>query len=133
MGFLGDSDGKESCLQCQRPGFNSWVRTIPWSREWLPTPVFLLEKPMDRGAQQITVHGVAELDTSKQLTQWERNMNGDTHTHTPHTHHTHHTVGVGGEEECSVNNNESRKYYQQNLYWKIKLFWNNAFSTSIFK
>jgi len=23
------------------PRFNSWVKKIPWSREWLPTPVFL--------------------------------------------------------------------------------------------
>ena len=28
-------------LQCRRPGFNPWVRKIPWRREWLPTPVFL--------------------------------------------------------------------------------------------
>ena len=25
----------------QRPGFNPWVRKIPWRRERLPTPVFL--------------------------------------------------------------------------------------------
>ena len=29
------------CLQCRRPGFNPWVRKIPWRSEWLPTPVFL--------------------------------------------------------------------------------------------
>ena len=29
------------CLQCRRPGFDSWVRKIPWRREWQPTPVFL--------------------------------------------------------------------------------------------
>ena len=29
------------CLQCRRPGFDTWVRKIPWRREWLPTPVFL--------------------------------------------------------------------------------------------
>ena len=40
MGFPGGSDGKESCLQCRRPGFSPWVRKIPWRREWLPTPVF---------------------------------------------------------------------------------------------
>ena len=29
------------CLHCRRPGFNPWVRKIPWGREWLPAPVFL--------------------------------------------------------------------------------------------
>ena len=28
-------------LQCKRPQFDSWVRTIPWRRNRLPTPVFL--------------------------------------------------------------------------------------------
>ena len=28
-------------LQCWRPGFDPWVRKIPWRREWQPTPVFL--------------------------------------------------------------------------------------------
>ena len=27
--------------QCGRPGFNPWVRKIPWRRKWQPTPVFL--------------------------------------------------------------------------------------------
>ena len=31
-------------LQCRRPGLDSWVETIVWRREWLPTPVFLLGK-----------------------------------------------------------------------------------------
>ena len=25
----------------QRPGFNTWIGKIPWSRKWQPTPVFL--------------------------------------------------------------------------------------------
>ena len=29
-------------LQCRRPGLEPWVGKIPWRREWLPTPVFLL-------------------------------------------------------------------------------------------
>ena len=29
------------CLQCGRPGFNPWVRKIPWRRKWQPTPVLL--------------------------------------------------------------------------------------------
>ena len=44
VGFPGGSDGKESCLQCRRPGFDPWVGKIPWRREWQPTPVFLPEE-----------------------------------------------------------------------------------------
>jgi len=29
------------CLQGRKPGFDPWVRKIPWGREWLPTPVLL--------------------------------------------------------------------------------------------
>ena len=35
------SDGKSICLQCGRPGFNPWLRKIPWRMVWQPTPVFL--------------------------------------------------------------------------------------------
>ena len=38
------SDGKESHLQCRRPGFNPWVGKIPWRRAWQPTPIFLHEE-----------------------------------------------------------------------------------------
>ena len=52
------------CLQCRRPGFNSWVGKIPWRREWQLTPVFLPEKSQGREIWWATVHGVAkELDT----------------------------------------------------------------------
>ena len=40
MGFLGGSDGKESTCYVGDPGFDPWVRKMPWIREWLPTPVF---------------------------------------------------------------------------------------------
>ena len=43
------SDGRV-CLQCGRPGVDSWVGKIPWRRKWQPTPVLLLENPMDWGA-----------------------------------------------------------------------------------
>ena len=33
--------GKESTYQCGRVMFNLWVRKIPWSKKWQPTPVFL--------------------------------------------------------------------------------------------
>ena len=32
------------CLPCKKPGFNSWVRKIPWRRKWQPTSVFLPEE-----------------------------------------------------------------------------------------
>ena len=40
MGFPGGSAGKESALQCGRPGFDPWDGKIPWRRESLATPVF---------------------------------------------------------------------------------------------
>ena len=55
MSFPGGSDSKESACQCTRPGFDAWVGKISWRREWIPTPVFLLENPMDRGAWQAGV------------------------------------------------------------------------------
>ena len=34
------------------PGFDPWVRMIPWRRDWLPTPVFL---PGESHGQRIMV------------------------------------------------------------------------------
>ena len=39
--FKGGSDGKEPACNAGDPGFDPWVRKIPWRREWLPTPVSL--------------------------------------------------------------------------------------------
>ena len=36
--------GKESACNAGEAG------SIPWRRKWQPTPVFLLENPVDRGA-----------------------------------------------------------------------------------
>ena len=33
--------GKESACQYRRPGFNPWIRKIPWRRKWQPTPALL--------------------------------------------------------------------------------------------
>ena len=35
------SEGKESDCQWRRPGFNPWVRDIPWRRKWWPISIFL--------------------------------------------------------------------------------------------
>ena len=37
---------------------NPWAGEGPWRRKWKPTPVFLPENPMDRGAWRATVHGL---------------------------------------------------------------------------
>ena len=63
--FPGGASGKESACRCRRHkrcGFSPWVRKIPWRRKWHPTPVVLLENPMDRGTWQATVCGVMESD-----------------------------------------------------------------------
>ena len=41
MGFPGSSAGKESTCNVADPWFDSWVKKFPWSRDRLPTPVFL--------------------------------------------------------------------------------------------
>ena len=48
------------CGRCRRVRFDPWVRKIPWRRKWQPTPVFLLEYPMDKGVSWATVHGVTK-------------------------------------------------------------------------
>ena len=43
-GLAGGANGKEPACQClrrKRPGFDPWVRKIPWKRAWQPTPVSL--------------------------------------------------------------------------------------------
>ena len=67
--------GKESTYQYrrhQRCRFDPWVGKISWRRKWLPTPIFLPGNPIDRGAWQTTVHGVAkswtQLNTHTQVT-----------------------------------------------------------------
>ena len=32
------------CRRCKRLGFDLWIRKIPWSRKWQPTPVILTGK-----------------------------------------------------------------------------------------
>ena len=57
------------CLQCKRPGFDPWVRKIPWRREWQATPVFL---PGGSRGQSSLVHyslwGCKQSDTTECLT-----------------------------------------------------------------
>ena len=54
MGFPGSSVGKKSTCNAGDTGDMGLIPgecgKIPWRRAWQPTPVFLLENPMDRGA-----------------------------------------------------------------------------------
>ena len=53
---------------CRRHGFNPWVRKIPWSRKWQPTPVFLPGK--SRGQSSLMGYrpwGHKELETTEWL------------------------------------------------------------------
>ena len=43
----------------QKGRFDPWVGKIPWRREWLPTPVFLPSRGLDRGPWWAIIHGVA--------------------------------------------------------------------------
>ena len=53
------------CLQCGRPGFNPWVRKIPWRRKWHPTPIFLPGKSHGwRSLAGYSPRGLQESDTA---------------------------------------------------------------------
>ena len=55
--------------QCRRLGFDSWLRKIPWRRQWQPTPVFLLGKSHgQRSLAGYTVHRVTKSDWSTEYT-----------------------------------------------------------------
>ena len=68
-GFPSGDSGKESTCQCRRHKrrwFNPWVRKIPWSRKWQPTPVFLPGK--SHGQRSLAgPWGHKESDTTGQL------------------------------------------------------------------
>ena len=60
--------GKETLCQWRRWRFDLWVGKIPWRREWLPTPVFLLGKSHEQKSLVHYLHGVTkEPDTNEQL------------------------------------------------------------------
>ena len=59
----GGSDGKESACN---EGFNPWVGTIFWTKEWKPTPVFYPgEFHGQRSLEGYNTWGHKELDTTE--------------------------------------------------------------------
>ena len=65
------------CRRCKRFSFDPWVGTIPWSRKWLPTPVFLPGESQGQRSWWATVHGVTKIGDD-----W---VTEHAHTHA-HTH-----------------------------------------------
>ena len=71
---MGGSDGKESAsnadsINADQPRFNLWVRKMPWSRKWQPTPAFLPgEFHRERSLRGYSPWGHKELNLTEQLT-----------------------------------------------------------------
>ena len=61
VGFPGGSDGKESAYNAGDPGLIPGSGRSPGERNGNPLQYSCLENPMDRGAWQATVHGVARV------------------------------------------------------------------------
>ena len=63
MDFLGGSDGKESACNAGYLGSVPGLRTSPGEGNGNPLQYPCLENPMDRGAWQATVYGIAKSQT----------------------------------------------------------------------
>ena len=60
--------GKEptcQCRRCSRCGFSSWVRKIPWSRKWNPTPFLPGKFHKQRSLVGYSPWSCKELDTAE--------------------------------------------------------------------
>ena len=64
MGFPGGSESKKSACNAGDLDSIPGSGTMPWRREWLSTPVFLLQKSH---GQRTTVHGEQRADRTEQL------------------------------------------------------------------
>ena len=68
QGFPGGSEGKASACNVGDPGSIPGLGRSPGEGNGNPLQYSCLENPMDGAAWQTTVHGVAESDTTEQLT-----------------------------------------------------------------
>ena len=55
-----DSNCKESDCNAGDSGLVPGLERFPGSRKWQPTPGFLLENSIDKGAWRATVHGISK-------------------------------------------------------------------------
>ena len=61
FGFLSGSEGKDSACSAGDPGSSPGSGRCPREGNGKPLQYFCLENPMDRGAWQATVHGIARV------------------------------------------------------------------------
>ena len=65
------------CLQCRKPGFDPWVRQIPWRRAWQPTSVFLPGEFHEwRSLVGYSTWDCKELDITEQLSTYTQGAIG---------------------------------------------------------
>ena len=67
MGFPSGLDGKESACNAGDPGSIPGLGRSPGEGNGYPLQYSCLENSTDRGAWWPTVHGLADLDTTEQL------------------------------------------------------------------
>ena len=68
MSFPGDSYRKESACNAGDPGLIPGLGRFPGEGNGYPLQCSCLENSMERGAWQVTVHGVTESDMTERLT-----------------------------------------------------------------
>ena len=85
VGFPNGTSGKESTWKCRRhkiPGFDPWVRKIPWNRAWKSTPGFLPGKShVQRRLAGYSPWGCKETDMTEQLSR-QAQVHAFAYTHT---------------------------------------------------
>ena len=64
-GVASSKESTRQCSRCKRRGFDPWVRKIPCSGAWQPTPVFLPAESHGQRSLAGTVYRIAESDTTE--------------------------------------------------------------------